>query len=224
MNLPLDQQRRDYSKFELDESHLAANPLVQLEEWLAQAHEHSADSNAMTLATADESGQTSARIVLLKAIDITGQGGLTWFTNYESRKAKELAHNNKAALLFFWGDLERQVRIEGNVEKVTRLESISYFESRPLASRISAIASQQSQLLTSKDVLVQKVEQIAAQLKQADSDQNSAANQLPCPEHWGGYRLIPHYFEFWQGRRSRLHDLLVYRQINNTWVINRIQP
>ena len=169
------------------------------------------EPNAMTLATVGESGRPSTRIVLIKGFDARG---ITWYTNYDSRKGRELAGQPFAALQFHWVELERVVRIEGRVEKTSAEESDTYFASRPLDSRIGAWASPQSEVIASRAVLV------------ANAAQTSARYLLnpPRPPHWGGFRLVPDAYEFWQGRKSRLHDRLRYRQENGTWIRERLAP
>jgi pyridoxamine 5'-phosphate oxidase len=170
------------------------------------------DATSMTLATADKDGQPCARIVLLKSFD---ESGFVFFTNYNSRKGSELAHNARACLLFYWAPLWRQVRIEGRVEKVSEAESQDYFHSRPLGSKIGAWASNQSQRVTSRNELEERFEEFS--LKFADN--------VPRPPHWGGYRVDPQTIEFWQGRENRLHDRLVYtRQNDGNWRIERLAP
>jgi len=166
----------------------------------------------MSLATVNEDGRPSSRIVLIKDFD---QQGFCWFTNYASSKGQDLQKNPYAALLFHWLALERQVRIEGRVERLTEQENSSYFNSRPLGSRHSAIASQQSQVVASREVLESRLAEVVAEY----------GDTPPRPEHWGGYRLIPERLEFWQGRSSRLHDRIVYtRKADGSWEISRLQP
>jgi len=205
--------RIDYTKHGLVESDLNSDPFQQFGFWFDQALKAQVDEpNAMTLATSSLDGQPSARIVLLKGFD---QQGFVFYTNYESRKGKELSNNNKAALLFFWSSLERQVRIEGTVEKVSLEESKVYFDSRPEGSRIGAWSSHQSEPIDSRKILEDQVSHYSA----------SFSNQeIPLPPFWGGYRLKPHLLEFWQGRQSRLHDRLRYRLIDGHWHIDRLSP
>lgn len=205
--------RKDYKLATLDEHEVNPNPQVQLEDWLNQAlRAELPEPNAMTLSTVGPDQRPSSRVVLIKGIE---PRGLVWFTNYQSRKGKELAANPFAALQFHWVELERVVRIEGKVEKVSAKDSDAYFATRPLASRIGALASPQSETIASRDVLALRVAQ--AEAKFGDSP--------PRPAHWGGYRLLPDRFEFWQGRRSRLHDRICY-QLNSKgqWNISRLAP
>ena len=204
--------RKSYERAELDENASASDPLDQFRLWLDQAIEAKLpEPNAMTLATVGADGQPSTRIVLIKGLDARG---IVWYTNYESRKGRELAVHDAAALQFHWVELERVVRIEGRVEKVSAEESDAYYASRPLDSRIGAWASPQSQVIASRAVLVANVAKVSARYLLAP----------PRPPHWGGYRLRPEAWEFWQGRRSRLHDRLRYRRVDNDWVRERLAP
>jgi pyridoxamine 5'-phosphate oxidase len=204
--------RKSYERDELDESASAADPLQQFEHWLRQAlAAELPEPNAMTLATVGADGRPSTRIVLIKGYDARG---IVWYTNYESRKGRELAVNPLAALQFHWVELERVVRIEGRVEKVDATESDAYFQSRPLDSRIGAWASPQSQVIPSRTVLVTNAARYGAQY----------LLNPPRPPHWGGYRLVPDGWEFWQGRKSRLHDRLRYRLDGGQWVRERLAP
>jgi pyridoxamine 5'-phosphate oxidase len=204
--------RQNYEKGELIESAAKTSPFEQFQLWLQEAIDLPvAEPTAMTLATANASGKPSARIVLLKGFD---ERGFVFYTNYESRKGQELLEQPSASLLFFWQPLERQVRIEGLIEKVSEQESDEYYQSRPIGSRIGAWASAQSQPVTI-DALKSRVEQITEQYGQTP----------PRPPHWGGYRLRPDYFEFWQGRPSRLHDRLIYQpSADHAWAIERLSP
>ncbi len=204
--------RRDYDRPELDEAATADAPLTQFERWLSDAIAAGQDEpNAMTLATVGPEGRPSTRVVLLKGADATG---LVWYTNYDSRKGRELAANPYAALQFHWAALDRVVRVEGRVEKTSAEESDAYFAVRPLDSRIGAWASPQSEVISSRAVLL------------ANAAKTSAKYGLnpPRPAHWGGYRLIPDLWEFWQGRKSRLHDRIRYRHVNDTWLKERLAP
>jgi pyridoxamine 5'-phosphate oxidase len=204
--------RREYRQASLDESDVATSPLVQFDRWFKQSLSVSpAEPNAMTLATCDAQGRPSARIVLIRGYD---ERGFVFYTNYESHKGKDLPVNNRAALLFFWPELERQIRVQGRVEKVSAADSDSYFRSRPLASRIGAWASPQSQALPSRTSLEARVSAFAAEY----------GENPPRPAHWGGYRVVPQVMEFWQGRESRLHDRIQYRLNNGNWIIERLAP
>lgn len=204
--------RKDYKVASLAESDVAASPFVQFEKWLNEAlAAELPEPNAMTLATVSSGNRPSTRIVLIKEFD---QRGPVWFTNYQSRKGRELAANKFAALQFHWVELERVVRIEGTVEKISDAESDTYFNSRPLDSRIGAWASPQSEVISSRAVLVGRAAEYAAKFML----------RPPRPPHWGGYRLIPDRFEFWQGRSSRLHDRIVYRLHEDAWRTERLAP
>lgn len=204
--------RQSYEKGELLESDAKSSPFEQFDLWLKQAIELPApEPTAMTLATSNAQGHPSARIVLLKGFD---EQGFVFYTNYESRKGQEMLAQSRAALLFFWQPLERQVRIEGVVEKVSAKDSDDYYLSRPLGSRLGAWASAQSQPVT-----------IAALKAKLQSVTEQHGENPPRPPHWGGYRVKPTYFEFWQGRPSRLHDRLIYQpDSKGNWVIERLSP
>jgi len=213
MNPKLAAMREDYRKGGLSETDVIDDPITQFQRWLDAAIEGGVyEPNAMTLATAGEDGQPSARIVLLKGLD---ERGLAFYTNKESRKGQQIAANVKAALTFWWGPLERQVRFEGEIADVDAAEADAYYASRPLGSRIGAWASPQSQMVPSRDVL-DEVEQ--------ELNEKYADGKPPRPPFWGGYRLTPERVEFWQGRSSRLHDRLCYRLIDDQWVIERLAP
>jgi pyridoxamine 5'-phosphate oxidase len=204
--------RKSYERDELDENASAADPLDQFQTWFDQALKAELpEPNAMTLATVGADGRPSTRVVLIKGFDARG---IVWYTNYDSRKGQELARHPWAALQFHWVELERVVRIEGAVEKVSAEESDTYFASRPLDSRLGAWASPQSQVIPSRSVLVTAAAQAAAR----------HLLNPPRPPHWGGYRLQPDRWEFWQGRKSRLHDRLRYRLDGSAWVRERLAP
>ena len=204
--------RRDYKLASLGESDVAALPLPQFDQWFKEAlNAQLPEPNAMTLASCDAQGRPSARIVLIKGYD---ERGFVFFTNYESQKGKDLTANNRAALLFFWPELERQIRIQGRVEKVSAVDSDAYYRERPLASRIGAWASPQSQVLPARTALEARVAAFEAEY----------GENPPRPPHWGGYRVVPQVVEFWQGRRSRLHDRIQYRLKAGKWIIERLAP
>ena len=204
--------RKSYERDELDETASASKPLAQFEAWLQQAiAAHVPEPNAMTLATVGADGRPSTRIVLIKGLS---DKGLDWYTNYNSRKGQELAGNPMAALQFHWVELERVVRIEGCVERIDDAKADAYFASRPLDSRLGAWASPQSQVISSRAVLVAQAARYAAQF----------ALSPPRPPHWGGFRLVPDCWEFWQGRKSRLHDRLRYRLSEGQWLRERLAP
>ena len=204
--------RKSYERAELDESSSAQAPIEQFSLWLQQALDAQLpEPNAMTLATVGEDGRPSTRVVLIKGFDANG---IVWYTNYASRKGRELAGSPFAALQFHWVELERVVRIEGRVEKVATEESDAYFRSRPLDSRIGAWASPQSEVIGSRAVLLANAAKFGAKF----------LLNPPRPPHWGGYRLLPDTWEFWQGRKSRLHDRLRYRLAGVDWVRERLAP
>jgi pyridoxamine 5'-phosphate oxidase len=204
--------RKSYERDELDETASAADPLQQFQTWFDQALKAQLpEPNAMTLATVGADGRPSTRVVLIKGFDARG---IVWYTNYDSRKGRELAAHPWAALQFHWVELERVVRIEGRVVKTGDDESDAYYASRPLDSRLGAWASPQSQVIAGRGVLVAAAAKAAVQ----------HGLHPPRPPHWGGYRLQPDAWEFWQGRKSRLHDRLRYRQQGDAWVRERLAP
>jgi pyridoxamine 5'-phosphate oxidase len=205
--------RSDYTREALAEADVDADPVVQFRRWFEQATEAGLlEPTAMTLATATPDGRPSARMVLLRGFD---ERGFCFYTNYESRKGAELAANPRAALVFWWGELQRQVRIEGRVEPTTREESEAYFHSRPPGSQLSAAASPQSKVIDGRAVLERRVTQLATGLPDG---------AMPLPDFWGGFRLTHEVVEFWQGRPNRLHDRLRYRRTGGTWTIERLAP
>ena len=204
--------RQEYMRAGLSEAQADADPLRQFERWFEDALRAKLPlANAMTLATVTSSGAPSARIVLLKGVE---RGGFVFYTNYLSRKGRELDRSARACLLLLWSDLERQVRIDGVVQKVTSAESDAYYATRPLGARLSAWASSQSEKVDSRRVLETSMEDTKRRYGETP----------PRPPHWGGYRVVPQEIEFWQGRADRLHDRLVYRRHGDSWVIERLSP
>jgi pyridoxamine 5'-phosphate oxidase len=205
--------RQDYLAAELAEQDVDRDPIAQFQSWFkdaigAQLYE----PNVMTLATSDRFGRPSARIVLLKGVD---KDGFVFFTNYQSSKGQHLLENPQAALVFFWAELQRQVRIEGVVSKIDAEASTAYFHSRPAGSQIGASASPQSSVIPNRESLEEKVAQLSTEYKD---------KEIPRPLHWGGYLVEPTHIEFWQGRPSRLHDRLNYQLVDGSWIINRLAP
>ncbi len=205
--------RREYRYGSLSQGEVDSDPITQFRRWFAEAMSAEVlEPTAMTLATADSQARPSARIVLLKGVD---ELGFVFHTNYQSRKADELEANPAASLLFFWKEIDRQVRVEGEVHKLSQEESRLYFASRPRGSQLGAWASPQSRVLASR-------EQLRELLRQ--TEQRFADDEVPLPPSWGGYRLRPHTLEFWQGRESRLHDRLRYREDEGGWKVERLAP
>ncbi len=207
--------RRDYTRDGLDEALAPAEPFALFHRWFAEAvatEQPPVEANAMMLATVDVQGQPHCRVLLLKVLD---ERGFTFFTNYDSDKGQQLLANPKAAMTFFWPALERQVRIEGVVEKVTPAESDAYFQVRPLGSRLGAWASPQSRPIDGRAELERLM---------AETEARFMETAPHCPEHWGGYRLVPQRMEFWQGRASRLHDRIDYRLVAGNWQRQRLAP
>ena len=213
-NFNLQSLRTDYKAASLSESDIFENPFMQFDKWFSDAlNAKVLEPNAMCLATATETGLPTARIVLLKEFD---EKGFVFYTNYDSEKGKTLLQNPVAAVVFFWGDLERQIRIEGVVEKVNETESDAYFKVRPKGSQFGAIISQQSTVIPDRGYLEEKLEKL---------EKKYADKEVERPKNWGGYRVIPNKIEFWQGRRNRLHDRLVYlHQKDGLWKIVRLAP
>lgn len=204
--------RRQYSKSTLTTSAVSKDPFKQFEKWFNEVLRSGfLEPNAMTLATADKAGKPSIRIVLLKGFD---DKGFTFYSNYKSKKGKELETNPQASLLFYWDKLERQVRIEGKAVKVTQEESDKYFQTRPYKSRVGAWASKQSTVIESRNVIVKEFLKYMVKFR----------THVPLPQDWGGYRIIPDSFEFWQGRPNRLHDRIKYTRTKSTWKIERLAP
>jgi pyridoxamine 5'-phosphate oxidase len=204
--------RRQYSKGSLSVKNVSKDPFKQFEKWFAEVLTSGfLEPNAMTVATSTPQGKPSARVVLLKGID---QDGFIFYTNYKSRKGKELEENPYASLLFYWDKLERQIRIDGKVEKVTEKESTEYFDTRPYKSRIGAWASKQSSVIDDRSVIVKEFLKYMVKFR----------THVPLPPVWGGYRVLPESFEFWQGRPNRLHDRIRYTKQKKAWKIERLAP
>jgi pyridoxamine 5'-phosphate oxidase len=213
LDMEMSELRREYRAAGLNRDQLDDDPVAQFGRWFGEAERADLiEPNAMTLATSSPDGRPSARIVLLKGF---GPDGFVFFSNYASRKGDELAANPNAALVFWWPPLERQVRLEGRVERTTTEESEAYWASRPLGSRLAALASAQSQVLAGREELVRRVEELAARHRDGD---------VPLPEAWGGYRLVPDAFEFWQGQPNRLHDRFRYTRHQDGWLVQRLSP
>jgi len=205
--------RREYSLQELSETSVAADPFVQFGNWFDEyVSSGPIEPSACTVSTVGADGAPTSRVVLLKGFD---DRGFVFFTNYESKKGRDLANDSRVAMHFFWPELERQIEINGTAQRTSREESETYFASRPVDSRLGAWASKQSNELESRDELVQRFDE--ARLRFNDGE-------IPCPEFWGGFRVVPEQFEFWQGRRNRLHDRIRYQLANGVWKISRLYP
>lgn len=205
--------RREYISHELDEKHIVADPFDQFFNWLSEAiNSKEADATAMVLSTVNEQHRPSSRIVLLKHFD---NRGFDFFTNYNGKKSKHLENNPYASLLFYWSTLNRQVRIEGKIEKISTVESDTYFASRPEQSKIAAWASPQSSVIPNRKTLKDWYEEM---------EDIMSTKEIKRPPHWGGFRLVPDLFEFWQGRESRLHDRIEFVHDNQAWKIRRLAP
>lgn len=205
--------RRSYSLKELSEDSVSSDPFLQFSIWMNEAmNANLLDPNAMTLATASKNGTPSARTVLLRGFD---KSGFVFYTNYESSKAHDLKQNPVASLLFFWVELERQVRISGKVEKISQGESQAYFATRPRESQLGAWASKQSTVISSREALDEQFDEMKKRFEN---------KEIPLPNFWGGYRVSPHKIEFWQGRESRLHDRICYTLNEQNWKIERLSP
>ena len=205
--------RREYKLNKLTEETVHKIPVKQFEKWFQDVLKLGLNEpNAMILATSDKKAKPSARVVLLKELS---RKGLTFFTNYSSRKGKNLSENSLASLLFYWAELERQVRIEGKIKKLLKKESQKYFDTRPLESRLAAWASEQSSVISDRDILEKRFQKFKEQFN---------GKKIPMPKNWGGFILVPEYFEFWQGRENRLHDRICYKKQKRKWKIFRLAP
>ena len=205
--------RREYARARLDEAHVSPDPVAEFDRWFSQAQEAKVlEPNAMALATATRDGTPSVRMVLLKGFD---ERGFVFFTDYRSRKGAELEGNPRAALAFYWGELERQVRITGTVELTSAQESEEYFRTRPRGSRLGAWVSHQSRVIPSRDLLESRLREV---------EERFPTDDVPLPPHWGGYRLRPEEVEFWQGREDRLHDRIRYLRDGSGWKVERLSP
>lgn len=212
-NTDISKLRRDYLFTDLDENKVKINPFDQFNVWMEEAIKADLiDPSAMILATADKNAVPAVRVVLLKRVD---EEGLVFYTNYESKKGKDISENPQASLLFFWKELERQIRISGKVKKVSKKESESYFHSRPYESQLAALASKQSSIIPGRKHLENKFDELKNEFN---------GKEIPLPAYWGGFKLVPESFEFWQGRENRLHDRISYLKEKNNWEIVRLAP
>ena len=203
--------RTDYQKSELNVKDLTEEPITLFQQWLSQAIAYSNDANAFVLSTVNSNGVPSSRVLLLR--DVTKKG-FSFFTNYSSRKSQEIEVNPNVCMNFFWPEMERQVRINGSIIRLSEQESDDYFSSRPYESRIGAWCSPQSQVIESREILENKIQEL----------KKKYPNEVPRPENWGGYTIVPNEIEFWQGRASRLHDRFLYNKEGENWTINRLAP
>lgn len=214
LNNDISKMRKEYGSAPLSKELLHEDPMIQFRDWFDQAVQSELlEPNAMTLATTNHEGQPSARIVLLKELE---EDGFVFYTNYNSRKGKEILTNPKVALVFAWIELHRQVRIEGTIHKVSAIQSDTYFNKRPINSRLGAIVSEQSDVIPDRTTLETKLKSLQDEVERGVSVQR--------PAHWGGYKVVPNYIEFWQGRRSRLHDRFSYRLTEDAWEVIRLSP
>jgi len=204
--------RKDYVKHTLEEADCLTDPIEMLDQWLKEALQDSVDANAMTLNTVNAEGFPESRVVLIRQLD---HRGLVFYTNYESAKGSEITNNPKVGVNFFWPALERQVRVRGMAKKLSESESDAYFNTRPRESQIGAWASIQSEEMTTRDQLEKRLEEFQSKFE---------GQEVPRPPHWGGYLIEPNYFEFWQGRASRLHDRIKYEPTSEGWVFKRLFP
>ena len=206
--------REEYGRGKLNKSDLLTNPFDQFSQWFETARQEEVyEANAMTLSTVSSEGHPSSRIILLKGMD---ERSLHFYSNYDSRKGKEMLGNPNVSVVFFWKELQRQLRVDGRVEKMTFEESEKYFQGRPTKSQQGAWASAQSQEIENRDILEARVKEV--------QERFAGLEKLPCPPNWGGYRILPVRFEFWQGRESRLHDRFQYRKVDDNWEIVRLSP
>jgi pyridoxamine 5'-phosphate oxidase len=213
VNKSINYLRREYKLNKLSEETVQKSPFSQFEKWFKEVLQVGLiEPNAMILATADDKAKPSVRVVLLKGLS---NNGLTFFTNYTSRKGHDITENSAASVLFFWAELERQVRVEGQIKKISRTESKKYFNTRPIDSRLAAWTSEQSKTIPGRDYLDTKFQIFKRQFK---------GKQIPVPPDWGGFRLVPEYFEFWQGRENRLHDRICYKKVSGKWKVFRLSP